>query len=149
MAIDRSNDPRAFRDFLDAKISNGGANLTLDDALGLWEYENQTDEEREDTLRAIREGLADVDAGRVRPAFEALEELRRKHNLPPQEIQIGPSPSEEATPALEDLVDLDFEAFCAREGDDSITLQEVREATSKIPGSMAEAIIEDERAERF
>jgi hypothetical protein len=50
---------------------------------------------------------------------------------------------------LEDLIDLDFESFCAREGDDSVSLQEVREATSKIPGSMAEAISEDERAERY
>ncbi len=81
MAIDRSNDPRAFRDFLDATLSNGGANLTLDDALGLWEYENQTDEEREDTLRAIREGLADVDAGRTRPAEDVIRDLCRKHDL--------------------------------------------------------------------
>ena len=56
---------------------------------------------------------------------------------------------QEASPALEDLIDLDFEAFCAREGDDAVSLGEVREATSRIPGSMAEAIIEDERAERF
>jgi Arc/MetJ-type ribon-helix-helix transcriptional regulator len=80
-----------------------------------------------------------------------------------QVIETGQFPSEEAvmvaalkamkgqetSTALEDLIDLDFEAFCAREGDDAISLEEVREATSKIPGSMAEAIIEDERAERF
>jgi hypothetical protein len=56
---------------------------------------------------------------------------------------------QKTSPALEDWIDLDFEACCAREGDDAISLEEVREATSKIPGSMAEAIIEDERAERF
>lgn len=33
-----------------------------------------------DTFEAIRRGLADVEAGRVRPAREALAELRRKHN---------------------------------------------------------------------
>ena len=50
--------------------------------------------------------------------------------------------------SLEDLIDLEFEAFCAHEGDESITLDEVWKATASIPGSMAEAIIE-ERADRF
>ena len=83
MATERSNDLRAFKGFIDAKLSSGGAHLTLDDALGLWDHENQTEEEREDTLEGIRQGFADIEAGRVRPAREALEELRRKHNLPP------------------------------------------------------------------
>jgi len=33
-------------------------------------------------IEAIRRGLADVAAGRVKPAREAIAELRRKHNLP-------------------------------------------------------------------
>jgi Arc/MetJ-type ribon-helix-helix transcriptional regulator len=80
-----------------------------------------------------------------------------------QKIETGQFPSEEAvmvaalkamkgqetSNALEGLIDLDFEAYCIREGDETIGLEEVREATSKIPGSMAEAIIEGERAERF
>jgi hypothetical protein len=82
MATDRSNDPRAFRDFLDAKLSNGGAGLTLEEALGLWEYENSPEAEREETLAAIREGLEDMDAGRTRPAREVLAELRRKYDIP-------------------------------------------------------------------
>jgi len=83
MATDRVNDPRAFLDFLGAKLSNGGNGLTLDEALLDWEIENQGDEERADTIAAVRRGFEDIDAGRVRPAREALEELRRKHNLPP------------------------------------------------------------------
>jgi hypothetical protein len=50
---------------------------------------------------------------------------------------------------LEELIDLEFEAFCAREGDQDVALDEVRKATAGIPGSMAEAIVEDERADRF
>jgi predicted transcriptional regulator len=80
MATDRTNDLMAFKGFLDEKISQGGVE-TLDEALGLWEFENQTIQEREASLDAIRQGLADVEAGRVRPAREALAELRRKHNL--------------------------------------------------------------------
>jgi hypothetical protein len=40
-------------------------------------YENQTDEEREDTLEAIRQGLADVEAGRVRPFEDFDREFRQ------------------------------------------------------------------------
>jgi hypothetical protein len=56
--------------------------LSLDDALLNWEVENQTDEQKEDTLQAIREGLADVQAGRMRPAEHLIRDLCRKHNLP-------------------------------------------------------------------
>ena len=83
MAIDRSNDPRAFRDFLDVKLSSGAVSPTLDECLDLWECENQTDADRADTVRAVREALDDMRAGDTgRPAREAVAELRRKHNLP-------------------------------------------------------------------
>ena len=55
----------------------------------------------------------------------------------------------ESRPEADQLIDLEFVEYCSREGDDTITLEEVREATSKIPGSMAQFIIEEERAERF
>lgn len=84
MAIDRINDAKSFRDFLDAKLSNGGTNLTLDDALGLWEYENQTEDERQENHRAIQQGLDDIWAGRVRPFEEFDHEFRQKHGLPPR-----------------------------------------------------------------
>ena len=50
---------------------------------------------------------------------------------------------------LEDFLDLEFEASCTREEDEGIALDRVREATSSIPGSMSEAIVKDERADRF
>lgn len=49
---------------------------------------------------------------------------------------------------LEDLIDDEAVASCEAEADDSVSLEEVRAATSKIKGSMARAVIEDERAER-
>ena len=82
MAIERVNDTRAFREFLDATLSNGAADLPLDDVLSLWEYENAPEEERAETLQAIRSGLDDMYAGRTRDAEEALLEMCRKHGLP-------------------------------------------------------------------
>ena len=82
MSTERLNDLRAFKGFIEEKLSNGGADLTLDEALVHWEIENQTDAEREDTLRAIGLGLSDVEAGRTRPLEEFDREFRSKHGLP-------------------------------------------------------------------
>jgi len=54
-----------------------------------------------------------------------------------------------ATPVLEELIDYEAIASSEKEADDSITLEEVRAATSKIKDSMARVVIEEERAERF
>lgn len=51
--------------------------------------------------------------------------------------------------SFDELIDQDFVRYCEREADDSATLDEVRAATSKIQGSMARVIVEEERAERF
>lgn len=55
----------------------------------------------------------------------------------------------QASSVPDERLDLEFEAFCVREGDEDVTLDEVRKATDGIPGSMARAIIEDERADRL
>lgn len=82
MPADRLNDLRAFRDFADRKLARGEGDLTLDEALDLWESENQADD-RAATVQAVREALDDMRAGDIGvPASEAIAELRRKHNLP-------------------------------------------------------------------
>ena len=82
MAADRINDPFAFRDFLNAKLAADAPPFTLDDVLIQWEAENQADEERRESLQAIREGLDDVAAGRTRPFEEFDREFRGRHGLP-------------------------------------------------------------------
>lgn len=83
MFTDRVNDPRAFHEFLGTKLSSEGDPLTLDDCLGLWDAENQSDAERAETVQALREALDDMRAGDSgRPAREVVDELRRNHQLP-------------------------------------------------------------------
>jgi len=53
------------------------------------------------------------------------------------------------SPIPDDLIDHDAIAYCEKEADDTITLEEVRAATAKIQDSMARVVIEEERAERF
>lgn len=81
MTTARVNDPRAFHEFLGAKLSNGGSGLTLEEALDLWEYENSSEEAKEETLQAIQRGLEDMYAGRTKPAADALRDLCRKHGI--------------------------------------------------------------------
>jgi hypothetical protein len=78
MATERINDLRAFKGFIEENLTNGGTNLTLDEALMNWEIENQTEEDREETLQAIRLGLDDMYAGRTVDAFEFVERMRQK-----------------------------------------------------------------------
>jgi hypothetical protein len=61
MATDRSNDVRAFRDFLDERLSHGVSDFTLDEALWLWEIQSrQSATERKDNVQDGREGLDDT-----------------------------------------------------------------------------------------
>jgi hypothetical protein len=82
MATERANDLRAFRQFIDEQLTDGAAEMTLDEALDRWEYENSPDDEKAETLNAIRQGLVDVEAGRTRPFEEFDREFRLRHGLP-------------------------------------------------------------------
>ena len=84
MPVDRVNDPVAFRDFLDARLAQAPPDFTLDDALAQWDAENEPGDEREQTLRAIREGLEDVAAGRSRPFEEFDRDFRARRGLSPR-----------------------------------------------------------------
>lgn len=82
MATERVNDLRAFRDFADAKLSHGEGELTLDEALGLWDIENAPEDEKADAVNAVREALADMRAGDTGvPVRDFLAEIRRKYDL--------------------------------------------------------------------
>ena len=59
----------------------------------------------------------------------------------------GEASAKETT--IDDFIDHEFVAYCEREADDSVTLEEVLAATSKIKDSMARVIIEEERADRL
>ena len=66
-----------FHQFASEWIQNGAAEISFDDVVTEWESRRDRDE----INAAIRKGLADVDAGRHRPADEVMEELRQKHGI--------------------------------------------------------------------
>jgi prevent-host-death family protein len=62
---------------------NGKAEVVVQDAAAyqrLVELAARAD--REETVAAIREGLADANAGRVKPARKALKALAKKYGIP-------------------------------------------------------------------
>lgn len=61
-----------FQAFVAERIRRGNAaEMTPEEALVLWR-------EKEKTLAAVREGLADIEAGRTWPAEDVLRELRQE-----------------------------------------------------------------------
>lgn len=65
---------------LDAFYAFGRDKLAADNAVTLEDLflEWDTASQREEINAAIREGIADVDAGRTRPAAEVIADLERK-----------------------------------------------------------------------
>ncbi len=78
MSVISTHPLAAFHKFVGDQLQNADASLmSPEEALARWR-------ERQSTLSAIQEGLADIDAGRTRPVEELLEELQarlRSHEL--------------------------------------------------------------------
>ena len=72
------HDLDAFHHFATARLADGASRLSFDELVVEWE----STRDRDEINAAIREGLADVEAGRHRPADEVSEELRNKHSIP-------------------------------------------------------------------
>ena len=75
------DDLAAFQQFALQKVNAGEAD-TLEELFDLWLIEHPTPEEQAEVHEAIRQGFADIEAGRYRPADEVMQELRAKYNLP-------------------------------------------------------------------
>jgi predicted transcriptional regulator len=63
-----------------ARRRGKGTTEALDEALA--EYFDWERQDYAEALEGVREGLADVRAGRTRPAGEFLDDFARKHGLP-------------------------------------------------------------------
>ena len=68
------SDIQAFSEYLRAEIANGGADLSLAELAARWEAERETQE----TLADIRQGEADIEAGRGKPVAEAFSDIRKR-----------------------------------------------------------------------
>ncbi len=71
----------SFHRFAQQKLQNGGAE-SIEELFDLWRIEQPSPEDENEIHAIIRQGLADIKAGRGRPAEDVISDLRRKYNLP-------------------------------------------------------------------
>ena len=72
-----------FHLFATQKLRNGGAE-SIEELVDLWRIEHPAPEEAAEIDAIIHQGIADMKAGRGRPAEVVMAELRRKYNLQPE-----------------------------------------------------------------
>jgi hypothetical protein len=63
-----------FHQFASARLANETVGISLDELYIEW-HDSRS---REDVNRAVRAGLSDIDAGRIEPAEQAMESIRRQ-----------------------------------------------------------------------
>jgi antitoxin ParD1/3/4 len=77
--------PADLEQFVQAKVRSGrftSSDEAITEAVRLLRQREEAEEAR--MLDGIRQGLADMRAGRGRPAEEVFDEIRRDFNLPPE-----------------------------------------------------------------
>jgi hypothetical protein len=103
------------------------------------QIELEPDEERALLERARLNG---------RDPAQYARQIIRDHVLSPRH-ETAEKEDIPANATIEDFIDHELVEYCAQTANDSVTLEEVLEATSSIKDSMARVIIEEERADRF
>lgn len=76
MATQNFTDAEIFQRFLAEQVATTGRDRSPEDLVRLW---RQRQQEQAESLDALEEGIADVEAGRVHPFHEVNDEIRRKH----------------------------------------------------------------------
>ena len=77
MAVSES-DLDSFDRFARTKLKNDGAE-SMTELFDLWLLEHPSESEQADTVQAIREGLADLDSGRIHDFDEVNSDIRKRH----------------------------------------------------------------------
>ena len=83
MSIDPTADLTQFQQFIVDHLQKGDT-LSPEEVLDLWRLRHPNPDDFDDSVRALREALADLDAAeRGVPLDEFDREFRRRHDLPP------------------------------------------------------------------
>jgi hypothetical protein len=76
MATQQPTDAEVFQLFLAEQVASTGRTKSPEELLRLW---RQRQQEQDDTLDALHQGIADMEAGRVQRFADVNDEIRRKH----------------------------------------------------------------------
>jgi hypothetical protein len=76
MATQNPTDAEVFQRFIAEQVATTGRSKSPEELLRLY---RQRQQELADSLEALQEGIADMEAGRVHPFDEVHDEIRREH----------------------------------------------------------------------
>lgn len=75
MSVHEASPLENFHQFIGEQLrSNASPEISPEEALVLWR-------ERQETIEAIREGLDDVESGRVKPLDDFLRDFESRHRI--------------------------------------------------------------------
>ena len=82
MSTDTNCELSNFHQFIGQQLSSGQVSLSPEEAVELWRLQNRSPEEYQADLQAIREALADMEAGDEGVPLDVFRaEFRKRHNL--------------------------------------------------------------------
>jgi hypothetical protein len=82
MSTDTHQELLNFHHFVSEQLNSGQPCLSPEEALEVWRLQNPSEEEFEEDVEAIREALADMEAGDTGRPFEEFDrEFRKRHGL--------------------------------------------------------------------
>jgi hypothetical protein len=82
MSTDAYNDLQSFHQFIGQQLASGQVKLSPDEALEVWRLQHRSPEEYAADVQAIREAIADMEAGDTGTPLETfLAEFRKRHKI--------------------------------------------------------------------
>jgi len=84
MATGTPDELFSFHDFLSQKLTSGAARLSPEEVLDMWRAENPVADDYPGNVAALKEALADMEAGDHGMPLEQFDgEFRQRHSIPP------------------------------------------------------------------
>ncbi len=86
MATDTAGELYRFHAFLSEKLARGLTQISPEEALDLWRADHPVAEESARDVAAVKEALADMEAGDVGLPLDQFDrEFRKRHSMPANE----------------------------------------------------------------
>ncbi len=83
MTSEAISELRGFLAFVGEQVHEGHANLTPEECLNRWRTQHPSADDLEESVAAVKEALADMDAGDPATPFDDfVDDLRSRNNIP-------------------------------------------------------------------
>ena len=84
MATGAQDELSSFSDFLSQELASGAARLSPEEVLDMWRAEHPSADDYPNDVAALKEALADMEAGDQGMPLEQFDRtFRQRHSIPP------------------------------------------------------------------